>query len=225
MISNLVEVCWYTQDVSHPSPAYVAAIVLTERKTVPQLLARLTRPSAIRPSMETQRTIMQLLATQHASQEIDNDVQIASTSLRLPLDCPAMRTRMRLPARAGTCQHVHCFDLEGYLRMNEKRPSKNHSSVHLVFTVSSRAAWLCPVCNKPAAYADLFVDHFFLDIIAKCPPKVKAVEYDLAGQWKIVDEEKSTRRRSSKMKNGSSSVNTHSSSDSDSDEERMSHSQ
>ena len=130
MISNLVEVSWYTQDVSHPSPAYVAAVVLTERKTVPQLLARLTRPSSIRPSMETQLAIMQLLSTQHASQEIDNDVQIASTSLRLPLECPAMRSRMRLPARAGTCEHVHCFDLEGYIRMNEKRPSKARTSVH-----------------------------------------------------------------------------------------------
>lgn len=130
MISNLVEVSWFTQDVSHPSPAYVAAVVLTGRKTVPQLLARLTRPSSIRPSMETQRTIMQLLSNQHASQEIDTDVQIASSSLRLPLECPAMRSRMRLPARAGTCEHVQCFDLEGYIRMNEKRPSKTRTFVH-----------------------------------------------------------------------------------------------
>jgi hypothetical protein len=77
---------------------------------------------------------------------------------------------------------------------------------------------LCPVCNKSAAYADLFVDQFFLDIIAKCPPKVKAVEYDISGQWSIVDEQKSTRRRNGKMKNGSSS-------ESDSDEERIPHSE
>jgi hypothetical protein len=36
-----------------------------------------------------------------------------------------MRIRMRLPGRAMTCKHVHCFDLEGYLRMNEKKPSKS----------------------------------------------------------------------------------------------------
>jgi hypothetical protein len=37
-----------------------------------------------------------------------------------------MRTRMRMPGRAITCKHVHCFDLEGYLRMNEKKPSKSN---------------------------------------------------------------------------------------------------
>jgi hypothetical protein len=125
LISNLIEISWFTQDVSTLPPTYVAAVFLTERKTVPQLLARLSRPSAIRPSIETQRTITQILSTPPTPQGIDNDLEVASTSLRLPLECPAMRTRMRLPGRAITCKHVHCFDLEGYLRMNEKKPSKS----------------------------------------------------------------------------------------------------
>ncbi len=126
LISNLIEISWFTQDVSTPPPTYVAAVFLTERKTVPQLLARLSRTSAIRPSIETQRTITQILSAPHTPQGIDNDLEVASTSLRLPLDCPAMRTRMRMPGRAITCKHVHCFDLEGYLRMNEKKPSKSN---------------------------------------------------------------------------------------------------
>jgi hypothetical protein len=124
LISNLIEISWFTQDVSNPSPTYVAAVFLTERKTVPQLLSRLSRSSAIRPAIETQRTITQILSTPQTPQGIDNDLEVASTSLRLPLDCPAMRIRMRMPGRAITCKHVHCFDLEGYLRMNEKKPSK-----------------------------------------------------------------------------------------------------
>jgi hypothetical protein len=96
---------------------------------VPQLLARLSRPSSIRAAIETQRTITQLLSITHASQGVDNDLEVASTSLRLPLDCPAMRTRMRMPGRAITCKHVHCFDLEGYLRMNEKKPSENRNEL------------------------------------------------------------------------------------------------
>lgn len=124
LISNLIEISWFTQDLSSPSLTYIAAVFLTERKTVPQLLARLSRPSVIRPSIETQRTITQLLSTPQTPQGIDNDLEVASTSLRLPLDCPALKIRMRLPGRAITCKHVHCFDLEGYLRMNEKKPSK-----------------------------------------------------------------------------------------------------
>jgi hypothetical protein len=69
--------------------------------------------------------IIQTLSAQKLSHGIDDDdVEVASTSIRLPLDCPAMRVRMRFPGRATTCKHVHCFDLDGYLLMNEKKPSK-----------------------------------------------------------------------------------------------------
>jgi len=167
----------YTRFINYTSNLCCCSIFLTERKTVPQLLARLSRPSAIRPSIETQRTITQVLSAPQTPQGIDNDLEVASTSLRLPLDCPAMRIRMRLPGRAITCKHVHCFDLEGYLRMNEKKPT-----------------WLCPVCNKPALYSDLFIDQFFIDVIAKCPSNAKAIEYETNGQWKAVGEEKPSRR-------------------------------
>jgi hypothetical protein len=119
-----VEISWFTQETSDLLPTYIAAVYLTEHKTVSQLLARLSRPSVIRPFIETQRSIIQTLSAQQTSQEIDDDLEVASTTLRLPLYCPAMRIRMVLPARATTCKHVHCFDLEGYLRMNEKKPSK-----------------------------------------------------------------------------------------------------
>lgn len=105
-------------------PTYIASVYLTERKTVPQLLARLTRPSSIRLASETRQAIIQTLTVQQRSTEIDDDLEFASSSLRLPLECPALRIRMQLPGRARTCKHVHCFDLEGYLRMNEKKPSK-----------------------------------------------------------------------------------------------------
>lgn len=137
LVSNLIEISWFTQDVSTLPPTYIAAVYLTERKTVPQLLARLSRPSAIRPAIETQRTITQNLSAPQTPQGIDNDLEVASTSLRLPLDCPAMRTRMRMPGRAITCKHVHCFDLEGYLRMNEKKPSKIFLSVEIFDLKSS----------------------------------------------------------------------------------------
>ena len=119
-----MEISWFTQDTSIPLPTYIASVFVTERKTVPQLLARISRPSSIRKASETQRMILQTLSSQSISQGIDDDdLEVASTSLRIPLECPATRIRMRLPGRATTCKHVHCFDLEGYLRMNEKKPS------------------------------------------------------------------------------------------------------
>ncbi|CAF3846643.1 unnamed protein product, partial [Rotaria magnacalcarata] len=163
------------------------------------------------PSIETQRSILQTLSAQQTSQGIDDDLEVASTSIRIPLQCPAMRIRMRAPGRATTCKHVHCFDLEGYLRMNEKKPT-----------------WLCPVCNKQALYTDLFIDQFFIDIINKCSTNVQAIEYEINGQWKPIEQEKLSRRaqreretyKADSTSNGKSSMDTDRFNDDDFDDER-----
>lgn len=216
VISNSIEISWFTQDTSRPPPTYVAVIYLTQHKSVAQLLARLSHPSAIRPAIDTQRTIMKTLS----AQETGGDFQIATTSLRIPLICPATYTRMKLPGRATTCAHVHCFDIEGYLRMNEKNPSKSRS-LHLsriAFHCSSFfSAWLCPVCHKIAAFSDLFVDQFFLDVIAQCPPNTKSIEYDIHGRWTPIIEEKNSTR---KHKQHLSSMDKSDETDTDSDSEQ-----
>jgi hypothetical protein len=93
------------------------------------------------------------------------------------------------------------------------------------------SAWLCPVCNKPALYTDLFVDQFFIDVIGKCPPDAKSIEYEPNGQWKIVGEEKPSRRaqrekeaykaaQAAKNTNGKSVADIDHSPSDDSDDER-----
>lgn len=88
-------------------------------------------------------------------------------------------------------------------------------------------AWLCPVCNKTAVFADLFIDQFFIDIINKCSANVKAIEYESNGQWKVIEEEKLSRKaqrekeaiKAGKVTNGKSSVDTNQSGDYDFDDE------
>ncbi|CAF4371656.1 unnamed protein product [Adineta steineri] len=98
--------------------------------------------------------------------------------------------------------------------MNEKKPT-----------------WLCPVCNKPALYTDLFVDQFFIDVIGKCPTDTKAIEYEPNGQWKACGEEKQSRRAqrekeafkaalAAKNTNGKSMADNDNSPTEDSDDER-----
>ena len=92
-------------------------------------------------------------------------------------------------------------------------------------------AWLCPVCNKPALYTDLFVDQFFIDVISKCPSDTKAIEYEPNGQWKPVGEEKPSRRaqrekeahkaaQAAKTTNGKSVAEAEHSPNDDSDDDR-----
>ena len=105
-----------------------------------------------------------------------------------------------------------------------------HSLVDLIIdSFNQLSAWLCPVCNKPALYTDLFLDQLFINIIDQCSPNVKAIEYEINGQWKAIEEEKLSRRaqrekeayKVGKVTNGTSSVDTHQSGDYDSDDEQI----
>jgi hypothetical protein len=71
----------------------------------------------------------------------DPDNEIATTSLRVSLQCPLGKMRMTIPCRASTCNHLQCFDAPMFLLMNEKKPT-----------------WTCPVCDKPALYKTLIID-------------------------------------------------------------------
>lgn len=48
---------------------------------------------------------------------------------------------MGIPARCRDCSHLQCFDLDLFLKMNEKRPT-----------------WKCGICSGNAPYAKLIID-------------------------------------------------------------------
>ncbi len=49
--------------------------------------------------------------------------------------------RLGIPVRATSCKHIQCFDATSYLQLQEQGPQ-----------------WVCPICNQPAAFANLAVD-------------------------------------------------------------------
>ncbi|KAM6232438.1 LOW QUALITY PROTEIN: E3 SUMO-protein ligase PIAS2-like [Porphyrio hochstetteri] len=69
------------------------------------------------------------------------DSETTTTSLQVSLMCPLGKMKLTIPCRAVTCTHVQCFDADIYLQMNEKNPT-----------------WICPVCDKRAAYESLILD-------------------------------------------------------------------
>lgn len=71
----------------------------------------------------------------------DADCEIATTMLKVSLNCPLGKMKMSIPCRASTCSHLQCFDANLYLQMNERKPT-----------------WNCPVCDRPAAFDNLVID-------------------------------------------------------------------
>uniref|UniRef100_A0A1A9Z365 SP-RING-type domain-containing protein n=1 Tax=Glossina pallidipes TaxID=7398 RepID=A0A1A9Z365_GLOPL len=79
----------------------------------------------------------------------DADCEIATTMLKVSLNCPLGKIKMSIPCRASTYSHLQCFDANLYLQMNERKPT-----------------WNCPVCDKPAAFDNLVIDGYFQEVLA-----------------------------------------------------------
>lgn len=73
--------------------------------------------------------------------------------------------RIQVPAKAKSCEHTQCFDLESYLKMKlfqrDVYKLKKGSSGERVKV----ERWKCPVCNKTAKRGDLYVDGFWQEIL------------------------------------------------------------
>uniref|UniRef100_A0A3P9CRK4 Protein inhibitor of activated STAT, 2 n=1 Tax=Maylandia zebra TaxID=106582 RepID=A0A3P9CRK4_9CICH len=78
---------------------------------------------------------------------------------------PLGKMRLMVPCRAVTCSHLQCFDAALYLQMNEKKPT-----------------WICPVCDKKAAYESLIIDGLFLEILNDCSD-VDEIKFQEDGTW------------------------------------------
>ncbi|TKR92667.1 hypothetical protein L596_007277 [Steinernema carpocapsae] len=95
--------------------------------------------------------------------------------MKISLLCPLGRTRMTMPAKGAECTHLQCFDLDMYLRMNEKRPT-----------------WKCAICDKVSTAYKLIIDQYFLDILQRAELSVSDVELLKDGSWRVIKVEAET---------------------------------
>jgi len=65
---------------------------------------------------------------------------------------------------------MQCFDALSYLQLVEGLPYQS-------------PLWQCPICNKPAALANLAVDEYVQDILKNTPTSVDQVNVEADGTW------------------------------------------
>uniref|UniRef100_A0A3Q2LAF8 Protein inhibitor of activated STAT 2 n=1 Tax=Equus caballus TaxID=9796 RepID=A0A3Q2LAF8_HORSE len=140
-----------------PLPNYSMSVYLVRQLTSAMLLQRL-KMKGIRNPDHSRALIKEKLTA-------DPDSEIATTSLRVSLMCPLGKMRLTIPCRAVTCTHLQCFDAALYLQMNEKKPT-----------------WICPVCDKKAAYESLILDGLFMEILNDCSD-VDEIKFQEDGSW------------------------------------------
>ncbi|KAL7735537.1 hypothetical protein ACLKA6_010566 [Drosophila palustris] len=155
-VTNTIMVQWcpdYTR-------SYCLAVYLVKKLTSAQLLHRM-KTKGVKPADYTRALIKEKLTE-------DADCEIATTMLKVSLNCPLGKMKMSLPCRASTCSHLQCFDASLYLQMNERKPT-----------------WNCPVCDKAAIYDNLVIDGYFQEVLGSSLLKSDDTEIQLHqdGSW------------------------------------------
>ncbi|XP_064900969.1 E3 SUMO-protein ligase PIAS2-like isoform X2 [Columba livia] len=152
-VPNQITISW----ASEIGKNYSMSVYLVRQLTSAMLLQRL-KMKGIRNPDHSRALIKEKLTA-------DPDSEIATTSLRVSLMCPLGKMRLTIPCRAVTCTHLQCFDAALYLQMNEKKPT-----------------WICPVCDKKAAYESLILDGLFMEILNECSD-VDEIKFQEDGSW------------------------------------------
>ncbi|XP_058975893.1 E3 SUMO-protein ligase PIAS2 isoform X2 [Musca domestica] len=155
-VTNTITVQWcpdYTR-------SYCIAVYLVKKLTSAQLLQRM-KQKGVKPADYTRALIKEKLTE-------DADCEIATTMLKVSLNCPLGKMKMSIPCRASTCSHLQCFDASLYLQMNERKPT-----------------WNCPVCDKPAVYDNLVIDGYFQEVLASnlLKPDDTEIQLHKDGSW------------------------------------------
>lgn len=155
-VTNTITVQWcpdYTR-------GYCIAVYLVKKLTSAQLLHRM-KTKGVKPADYTRALIKEKLTE-------DADCEIATTMLKVSLNCPLGKMKMSIPCRASTCSHLQCFDASLYLQMNERKPT-----------------WNCPVCDKSAIFDNLVIDGYFQEVLASSLLKPNDTEIQLHkdGSW------------------------------------------
>ncbi|KAI1900331.1 hypothetical protein AGOR_G00048870 [Albula goreensis] len=152
-VPNQISITWAPEI----GKTYSMSVYLVRQLTSSLLLQRL-KMKGIRNPDHSRALIKEKLTA-------DPDSEVATTSLRVSLMCPLGKMRLTVPCRAATCSHLQCFDAALYLQMNEKKPT-----------------WICPVCDKKAAYETLIIDGLFMEILNLCSD-VDEIKFQEDGSW------------------------------------------
>ncbi|XP_050386175.1 E3 SUMO-protein ligase SIZ1-like [Argentina anserina] len=104
-----------------------------------------------------------------AHDDSDSDLEVISDSVSVNLRCPLSGSRMKVAGRFRPCAHMGCFDLETFVKSNQR----------------SRK-WQCPICLKNYSLEDVIIDRYFNRITTMmriCGEDITEVNVKPDGSW------------------------------------------
>ncbi|OMJ81936.1 hypothetical protein SteCoe_17474 [Stentor coeruleus] len=121
---------------------YVACVYIVWLKSEDELIEEIYNTSQI--SVEEGKDFIKKIL--HS-----NDEDLVPDSIRFSLKCPFTYNLLEIPTRGVNCNHIQCFNLPSYIKM--QRASKVNR-------------WRCPIC-KGYVY-DMVIDNYLAQIMKEC---------------------------------------------------------
>ncbi|KAL9255988.1 E3 SUMO-protein ligase SIZ1-like protein, partial [Drosera capensis] len=143
---------------------------LVKRRTVEQVFSMIPK-EADGESLEiaiarVQRCIGGGISTQkEGSNNDDDDLEVISDAITMS------GSRMRTAGRFKSCAHIGCFDLETFVKLNER----------------SRK-WQCPICIKNYSLEDLIIDPYFNRVVTMMQnvgEEITEIDVKPDGCWRV----------------------------------------
>ncbi|KAJ6325409.1 hypothetical protein OIU76_012485 [Salix suchowensis] len=105
------------------------------------------------------------------NEDSDSDLQVIAEAITVNLRCPMSGSRMKIAGRFKPCAHMGCFDLETFVRLNQR----------------SRK-WQCPICLKNYCLEDIVIDPYFnriTSMMGHCEEDITEIEVKPDGSWTV----------------------------------------
>eukprot|EP00656_Telonema_subtile_P037289 TRINITY_DN4147_c0_g1_i1.p1 TRINITY_DN4147_c0_g1~~TRINITY_DN4147_c0_g1_i1.p1 ORF type:complete len:652 (+),score=87.29 TRINITY_DN4147_c0_g1_i1:96-2051(+) len=133
------------------------------------LYAEISSSKQLSVKIEQHSTLPEEECREMVKKSFGDDTDLMETAQRVSLRCILTRTKIKVPARGGSCSHLQCFDLENFLSANQwLRSSK------------------CPLCNRTIDLSTLVVDGYVRQIIKDLAAKgldFDDLDFDPSGNW------------------------------------------
>ncbi|XP_047317783.1 E3 SUMO-protein ligase SIZ1-like [Impatiens glandulifera] len=155
------------------SRVFCLGVRLVRRRTFEQVLNMIPKESVGEKFEDALARVCRCVGGGNATgkaDDSDSDLEVVADCIPVSLRCPMSASRMKIAGRFKPCLHMGCFDLEVFLRMNER----------------SRK-WQCPNCVKNYALENLIIDPYFNPIISKiqnCGEDISEIEVKPDGSWR-----------------------------------------
>lgn len=166
------------------SVTYTSATVTPLDLTFDVRLVRLVSVSEIVNRVVSKQTLSRESCLEHVKASFRRNVsplaasassndEIAEVSRKVSLRDPVSFSRIKIPVRGITCQHVQCCDLESFLVINLRNPS-----------------FKCALCSEIVPIEGVVVDSYFkeiLDLLADTSTQEVVIQN--TGDWSAVPQE------------------------------------